>query len=878
MGNNLQKLSLAAFIFLSGQLNTVAQDAANFFNNELVINGSAEIIDSNRELVGWIKSEGSELSITAKTYSNASFSNSFIPEGENESSWLFCGKGNGIFSSEGSSSYQIIEIPSDATEYIDKGITKAYMSALIGGYESQNDNITINYYFYNNSENIIKTTKLGPVYADERNNQTKLIKKSESLTVPSGTRKIKIEIIAEEKNVGSDVDGYADNISLIIKKEVKNPSITLNKSVFEYEENVSIDYSTLPDKAQINIYKNRAILPIKEHLVVEGDAFENNGTFNIGNTCEPGDYNIICTDENKQQIAPTIFFTVKEKNIEYKNKNIFILSDIHVMNPELLVKEGNAFDEYLATDRKLLQESEDILATMVDSILSRKPELVLIPGDLTKDGELISHELVISYLNIIKDAGIKVLVVPGNHDVNNPHALIYNGDIKEYAETISMEDFAELYKDFGYNSEIRDENSLSYVAEPYNNLVVIGIDACRYEDNTFIEQGAEKDVCVTDGRIKPETLEWICEQAKKANSQGKQVIAIMHHNLVEHFNMQASIAAPYVVADAENIRKAFMESGIHTVFTGHFHISDIAKDYNENKTDSIYDISTGSTVTYPCPFREVKLNENNTVMEINSHILKKLPGNDDNDINFDLYAKEKLANGIAPMVKGLITDYWDYINHTLDSIEGTLPMPGIIIRPETPEELGNLVIECFEEPGIKTYLTFSESNEHLKETSNVIEEVKKGIDKAIESLFIPLAQSIAKETIEKEFYPMIETILNSILENTTHKNTANENISNDLYLAINLPEQTNSSNITNSIVENDMINVYPTITDGLIKITGENRIEDSSIIIFDNNGHILMQEKIIKGNDLDIEYYFEQSGIYFVKILGSKSTYKVIVK
>ena len=219
MGNNLQKLSLAAFIFLSGQLNTVAQDAANFFNNELVINGSAEIIDSNRELVGWIKSEGSELSITAKTYSNASFSNSFIPEGENESSWLFCGKGNGIFSSEGSSSYQIIEIPSDATEYIDKGITKAYMSALIGGYESQNDNITINYYFCNNSENIIKTTKLGPVYADERNNQTKLIKKSESLTVPSGTRKIKIEIIAEEKNVGSDVDGYADNISLIIKKK-----------------------------------------------------------------------------------------------------------------------------------------------------------------------------------------------------------------------------------------------------------------------------------------------------------------------------------------------------------------------------------------------------------------------------------------------------------------------------------------------------------------------------------------------------------------------------------------------------------------------------------------------------------------------------------
>lgn len=878
MEKNLQKLLLAAIILLSGQVNTAAQNAINFFDNELVINGSAEILDSNQELAGWIKSEGSELSITAKTYSNASFSSSFIPEGENGNSWLFCGRGNGIFSSKGSSSYQIIDIPSEATEYIDKGVTEAYISALIGGYESQNDNITINYYFYNNNGNIIKTTKLGPVYAEERNNQTKLIKKSESLTVPSGTRKIKIEIIAEEQNLGSDVDGYADNISLIIKKEITKPSITLDKSVFEYEENININYSAIPNKAIINIYKNRAVLPIKEHFIIEGDDFENNGTFNISNTCEPGDYNVICTDENGKQITPAIFFTVKEKSYEPGNKNIFVMSDIHVMNPRLLVKEGSAFEEYLATDRKLLQESEDILATMVDSILSKRPELVLIPGDLTKDGELISHELVISYLNIIKDAGIKVLVVPGNHDVNNPHALIYNGDIKEYAETVSMEEFAELYKDFGYDSEIRDINSLSYVAEPYGNLVVIGIDACRYENNTFMEQGAEKDVCVTDGRIKQETLEWICEQAKKANKQGKQVIAIMHHNIVEHFNMQASIAAPYVVADAENIRKAFMESGIRTVFTGHFHISDIAKDYNENKTDSIYDISTGSTVTYPCPFREIRLNENNTVMEINSHILKRIPGNDDNNINFDLYAKEKLANGIAPMVKGLITDYWDYINHTLDSIEGTLPIPGIIIRPETPEELGNLVIECFEEPGITTYLTFSESNEHLKETSNVIEEVKKGIDKAIESLFIPLAQDLAKETIEKEFYPMIETILSSILENTTHKDTDRENISNDLHLAINLPEQTNVSNLQNTVFENGQLTVYPTITDGLVHIRGNNVKENASIIIFDSNGQILKIENIIKDNALEFEYNFKQSGIYFIKILGSKNTYKVVVR
>lgn len=867
---------LVASTIIAGQNNVVAQEAANFFDQELVINGSAELLDNNRELVGWTMAEGSELSITAKTYEDATVSQAFIPEGENSNSWLFCGRGNGIFSYKGSASWQFINIPDEAFQYIDRGNTKAYMSALIGGYESQDDNITINYYFLGESDENLKVTKLGPVYAAERDNQTKLIKKSESLVIPANTRKIKIEIIAEEKALGSDVDGYADQISLIIKKESKEPTIALDKSVFETGENIDITYSAIPAQSTIRIYKNRAILPLNEYHTVEGDDFENDGVFNLGKGCEPGDYTIICTDKNNQQIAES-FFTVQAKILEAGNKNIFIMSDVHVMNPELLVNEGTAFDEYLATDRKLLQESEKILSTMVDTIISQKPELVLIPGDLTKDGELISHELVISYLQKIRENDIKVLVVPGNHDVNNPHALIYDGDNKDYAETVSKEEFAELYKDFGYDSAIRDENSLSYVAEPYENLVVIGIDACRYEDNKFISQGAEKDECVTDGRIKPETLEWICQQAAEANKKGKQVIAIMHHNLVEHFNMQASIAAPYVVEDAENIRKSFMEAGIHTVFTGHFHISDIAKDYNEDKTDSIFDISTGSTVTYPCPFRQVKLNEDNTIMEISSSILKRLPGDAEQDIHFDQYAKEKLANGIAPMVAGLITDYWDYINYALDSIEGTLPLPGIIIRPETPEELSKIVIDCFEEPGVKTYLTFSEGNENLKDASGVMTAIQTGLDRAVESLFKPIAQDIAKETIREELYPMLETILKSILENSKHKGTDRENRNNDLYLTINLPEQHDTSNIDAPGLP-DHILVYPTLTDGNINITGSDISEDTQIVIFNNNGQILFKQDINKGDDININYNFGESGIYYIKLTGSRETHKVIVK
>ncbi len=70
---------------------------------------------------------------------------------------------------------------------------------------------------------------------------------------------------------------------------------------------------------------------------------------------------------------------------------IAILSDIHVMDQSLLVKDGPAFQAYLNQDPKLLEFSSEILEVTVNDIIAKNPDLVLIPGDLTKDGERISH-------------------------------------------------------------------------------------------------------------------------------------------------------------------------------------------------------------------------------------------------------------------------------------------------------------------------------------------------------------------------------------------------------------------------------------------------------------------------------------------------------
>lgn len=851
-----------------------AQNQDDFFDRELVVNGSAEEFDSSNELVGWTLSDGYSMSVTAKKYDDADFAESDIPSGESGTSWLFCGRGNGLFSYAGSSSYQLVEIPSSVFGDIDSGEATAYMSALVGGYAGQDDNITVIYSYLDSQSTVLGETRLGPVYSDERGGKTCLIAKNQSVAVPSGTRSVRVEIVAEEKALGSDVDGYADHISLVIRKAVEPASIGINKSVSNQGENLAINYTNIPDGSHISIFREQSVLPLKITMTVEGDAFGNNGTFEVGNTLEPGDYTAVCRNADGENIADSIFFTVRG---EYTagDKNIFVMSDIHVMNPELLVSEGSAFDEYLATDRKLLVESEAILSTMVDTIISLHPELVLIPGDLTKDGELKSHQLVAGYLHRIADEGIQVLVIPGNHDVNNPHALIYDGERTEYAETVTPEQFAEIYSDFGYGEACaRDEHSLSYAFEPYDGLVVICIDACRYEDNTFVSQGAAEDVCVTDGRIKSETMQWICEQAKKANREGKQVIAMMHHNLVEHFNMQASIAAPYVVADAATVREQFMDAGIHTVFTGHFHISDIAKDYNEARTDSIYDIATGSTVTYPCPFRRVKLNADNTLLDISSNVIRRLDGEGDKYEHFDVYAKEKLANGIVPMVDGLIHDYWDYINQMLDQVEAGLPLPGIIVRPSTPEALSAIVADCFGEAGIKTYLTFSESNEHNKLTDGVMDEIKAGVDKAMESLIASWALGLAKDKIHETVDPMLEQVVGSILENKTNKGTDRESLSNDLYATISLPSVTpeNPSGISEDV--DALFSVYPTVTDGQIDINVSDDVDD--IVIFDITGRVV--GRYHTEGECTIVHSFSQSGVYLVKAVGHGDVVKVIVR
>jgi len=97
---------------------------------------------------------------------------------------------------------------------VDSGTLPYQLSAWLGGYASDSDNVAVKITFRNSAGAPLSTAQVGPVTPADRQFATKLIQRATSGTVPAGTRSILVEQIFTS---GSGyIDGYSDNISLIL--------------------------------------------------------------------------------------------------------------------------------------------------------------------------------------------------------------------------------------------------------------------------------------------------------------------------------------------------------------------------------------------------------------------------------------------------------------------------------------------------------------------------------------------------------------------------------------------------------------------------------------------------------------------------------------
>ena len=185
----------------------------------------------------------------------------------------------------------------------------------------------------------------------------------------------------------------------------------------------------------------------------------------------------------------------------WSEQRIMVIADPHVYPLTAIAQEAD-FDAYMAKQRKMVDLSEPIWHALVDTAFKYHPDLLLIPGDMARDGEQAAHDTVVAALNRLQQAGIRTLVIPGNHDLPGAN-------------------WETLYADT-YENAVKDPNSHSYAVSPLQGVTVIGIDGSNGKAGT--------------GNLSSQTLSFILAQADSAVAKGHTIIAMSHWQILEHFD------------------------------------------------------------------------------------------------------------------------------------------------------------------------------------------------------------------------------------------------------------------------------------------------------------------------------------------------------
>lgn len=285
------------------------------------------------------------------------------------------------------------------------------------------------------------------------------------------------------------------------------------------------------------------------------------------------------------------------------------LSDIHYFANAL---KGNRTEDYQATvagSTTTLDLTaaclDTALVTMEKELKNVKNPILIIPGDLTYQGEYQSNiELAGKLEKWEKETGIDILVINGNHDVNNAKSYTYENDVKEKHPTTTPEQFREIYKNLGYD--------LAYnTYTPPKGAKQGGLSySVRYEGYRFIllDTNVYSADCTKDGTDEHETrqvlcddlLEWALKECADAKKCGEEIIGVSHASLVDHIgSYQSKLLKAFIVENAEDRATQLAEAGMHFTYCGHQHLADIAT-FVTDSGETLYECETPPAGTYPC--------------------------------------------------------------------------------------------------------------------------------------------------------------------------------------------------------------------------------------------------------------------------------------
>lgn len=257
---------------------------------------------------------------------------------------------------------------------------------------------------------------------------------------------------------------------------------------------------------------------------------------------------------------------------------LLVATDPHFIAPSL-TDHGLYFTALTEnSDGKLMKYSEEIMDAFLAEAAARQPKALLLTGDLTFNGALLSHTALAAKLRDAEAAGLRILVLPGNHDLDNPNAALFSGTEFQRVPFAESADFRRIYADFGFDEALSvDTDSLSYVVDLNDDTRLL-----------MLDYNTRHDPC----GISDKSLEWVEGQLKAARDAGKHILTAGHQNLFQLTVFRGG----YVIDKAERLAELLRQYGVTLYLSGHLHCQ------HWKTEQGLTEIATSALAVSPCQY------------------------------------------------------------------------------------------------------------------------------------------------------------------------------------------------------------------------------------------------------------------------------------
>ena len=340
---------------------------------------------------------------------------------------------------------------------------------------------------------------------------------------------------------------------------------------------------------------------------------------------------------------------------------LYIMTDLHYYS-----RRNWKCDPYSVprvNDQMQFRESEEILREAFDAVLADKEcHTVLLTGDLTRNGEIVSHEDLIKILEEYTAKGLKILAFTSTHDYKDRedrgfgidqckpeyigYATGYNekGEPERNVPCLEREDLRALYAPYGRNDAVSvNEYTFSYTYDLDDNWRLFAMN----DDFEIAKKGQLRGY--------PECeYEWIEKEIARAKADGKKIFFATHHPLIAPTPLFGIIGKNDLLARGREFAEKLAEYGVSVIFTGHSHVHDISFVTARNGKP-VYDVSTSALCGYPPQFRKAEFSRDGTV-KVETVTLTTLSRYDLKGKPLPEYCREGFFGTVEHMIRAMGSD------------------------------------------------------------------------------------------------------------------------------------------------------------------------------------------------------------------------------